>query len=109
MFLIVKHLGNPVLVLEGAVLSDLARHVASGYPDLVPELAAGHVTGEETESLDGITLSPLPETVALADRKILAAGVRVLLNHENRLRALENKPEITITQFRAALKNLLEL
>lgn len=36
-----------------------------------------------------------------------AAILRVLLNHENRLRAIEGKAAVTATQFRAAIKALL--
>lgn len=35
------------------------------------------------------------------------AILRVMFNHENRIRALEARPAITLAQFRAAIKALL--
>ena len=43
----------------------------------------------------------------LDNSNALGAVFRVLLNHENRTRALEGRPAVTLAQFKTAIKVLL--
>lgn len=55
-----------------------------------------------------------PEESAAAEAEafqnaLLRGMAKVLFNHENRIRALESKPAITMEQFKAAIKSILGL
>jgi hypothetical protein len=90
----------PVEVTDPAY--DLATQVKSGPVETVGKGAVTRVwTVREmtTAELDG-------EKVAAVDG-FDAVALRVLMNHENRIRALEGKQAIQAQQFRTALKALL--
>lgn len=57
------------------------------------------VRDKTAQEIDAEKEQQLPEAVGVV--------FRVLLNHENRIRALESRPQITPTQFRDALKALI--
>ncbi len=107
-YLIIKHLGNPVIAITEGKAEDLERHLVA-YREIWEEHLLGNVSGEEVENLDGIVLSAMPLTAGMLDEAIRKALVKVLLNHENRVRALEGKATVTIDQFKDALKPLLGL
>lgn len=54
----------------------------------------------DTESLPD---APPPDVLRLWDK----ITIKISLNHENRIRALEGKPAITVAQFKTAVKTLL--
>jgi len=99
----IKEIGGSAIVEDGYV--GVPRPPAlAGAPMRFLTIVEGVVTQraempEETMARD-----------SAAYQNALIGGVtKVLLNHENRIRALEAKPAITINQFRAAVKTILGL
>jgi len=109
MHLIIKHNNLPIVALSGGKISELKDHIANGYPDLSDELAEGRITGEEVDAVPA--LSPYPVTGKRVDTLFFSPKplLTYMFNVENRIRALEAKPAITINQFRAAVKTILGL
>lgn len=100
-YLVIKHLGVPVLSITDAKLAELEAHLAA-YPELREEYIAGNVTA--SESTEAVTLSAMPVTDAkLAEGKSLLA---LILDLESRVSALEGKT-ITATEAKDALKATL--
>lgn len=101
--------------LRDATLSQAEAHVRNGYPDLVVDYEVGLLTineilGDPIETPEDITeRAALPARRAEKEfQNVLLRGVaKVLFNHENRIRALEAKPSITMEQFTSALKTIL--
>lgn len=85
--------------------------------DPLTQKKTGPVTTiEETRVVDTFTISSLTAQ-EISDAKDVAVNglngtqyaalAKVLLNHENRIRALESKAPITLAQFKAGVKALL--
>ena len=110
------------------VVANSATHVySSAAGDYVPVANSGYQnwlsdggipTQIDTEEnlgavLERATVKPAPSAMQdaykdrLADNLPLKLLVKVLLNHENRLRAVEGSGSVNPQQFKNALKNLL--
>ena len=76
-------------VLEGPVSVVGVTEVTSSYT--VRNKTAPELDTEKLNSVNGMELVVL----------------RILFNHENRIRTLASQPSITVDQFKTALKNLL--
>jgi len=72
-----------------------------------PILIAWNVAGPIPSDADITAAMAGPRPDADVTGPINQAELKVLFNHENRLRALEAKPAITAAQFIAAIKSLL--
>lgn len=92
---------RPVVVV-GDDPFDAATHVKTGPVTTIEAdrvVDAYAVRPKTVEELDAGKEAALPD--------VASAVFKVLFNHENRVRALEGKSNITAAQFRAALKALL--
>lgn len=103
-FLILKHSGLPFAVVTGGSINDVEKHVRNGWPNLIEVLT--EITGEVMADASAVVLSSPPETPkGLADA-FERKSFLVAFDHENRLRKLEAKPQITRRQFIAAITAL---
>lgn len=106
--------GTPNQVYSSAAVS----YVPVTDPTYVQWAVGGPPTPIPTEQALWDVLSalgmPIPATASVSDAekdrqlsKADAVIFKVLFNQENRLRALEAKPAVTVAQFKAAVKALL--
>lgn len=82
------------------------------YADLVWTGAEAKPTEAEIETLLTASEARIAAEIADAPKEAAMEGLdrlalKVMFNHENRIRALEGKSAITAAQFRAALKAML--
>lgn len=114
--------GSLDTVLIHAPIEDAERHIRAGYPSLVPLLEAGRLvivegdrlpepTPEEIEASEGIKAARVAaaqaEAAAIAEHEdLLRKILTVFLDHENRIRALENKAPVTRAQLVARVRSL---
>lgn len=113
----IRKAGVLKVFLLGEPGSTAEAHIRNGYPALTTDFEAGLLTVREIEGSPIETPEDVAEraaTTARADEErlqnaMLRGIARVLLNHENRLRTLEGKPAVTIEQFKAAVKAILDI
>jgi len=105
-----------IVVLRGAVPSDMADHIRNGFPQYIPDLPILIAVEYPDDVLPpiGPPPPPTPEELAATEAEIfqnalLCGTTKVLLNHENRILKLEAKPAITMEQFKTTLKKILDI
>lgn len=90
----------PLVVTDPAF--DPSTQVRTGPVETVGQGSVSRVwtvrdmTSDELDALKGATVDAMD-----------MLAFKVLFNHENRIRALENKPAVTAAQFKTALKALI--
>lgn len=99
-YLVFRHKGVPVLSIQDGVVGDAALHLAA-YPAIRDEHSAGNVTIERLTTLNGIEIMPMPMTGSrLVEKDNL---LKILADHEARIKALEGGGLVTKEEGAAAL------
>jgi len=96
------------ITVNAATFIAALEHVEKYHPVVYKEYVAGR---------SGVKVSDPDEQVRIEvaidedrfQKAVLLAIEKVLLNHENRLRAVEGKPQVTAETFRGTLKIMLGL
>lgn len=102
--------GIPVLLLAENDPAPLRAHIENGYPEFLPALNAGRITGEVIDDGEVVSLADPPAEI-FAERARIAAYregqdlsvrklFRLILALNNRVLALEGKAPVTAAQLR---------
>lgn len=67
------------------------------------QISAANLTPAQLAILDGVVAAHDPTANAPVADKVELVLLKIEFNHENRIRALEGKPAITLAQFKAAI------
>jgi hypothetical protein len=105
-YLVIKQGANVVAVLEGATVAELKDHIRNGYPELYSAYLAGEITGEVVDTPPDPSVIVEPDTEEFLTDLLVSKLGKIMLNHENRIRVLEGKPEVTRQWLITALKAL---
>jgi hypothetical protein len=105
--------GQVVLWLGEEPVESARIHLEKTDGNLLKMFDAGEITATvEATFTPPESLYVPPVVIAARDderleRELMRGMLKVLFNHENRLRVLEARPAVTLDQFKTAIRNIL--